>query len=178
MLVVLWAALIHGATRPRTAELARPVASITAATLASLAIAIAVCVVRPMPARDAGGAARSLVGASNHHWQVAAALRALGVGPGTKVAYVGDAMDAYWARLARVRIVAEIPARGGGARRFLEASPHVAERAFAALARTPADVVVVHDPEHVLGGADWEPVGGPGDLRLRRLAGPSAAAPR
>jgi hypothetical protein len=36
-------------------------------------------------------------------------LRAHGVAPGTPVALIGDGNEAYWARLGRVRIVAEIP---------------------------------------------------------------------
>ena len=37
------------------------------------------------------------------------ALPALGVSPGSKVGFIGSSFSAYWARLARVRIVAEIP---------------------------------------------------------------------
>lgn len=43
------------------------------------------------------------------HLEVARSLRALQMGPGTAVASIGDANQAFWARLARVRIVAEIP---------------------------------------------------------------------
>jgi hypothetical protein len=43
------------------------------------------------------------------HSKVARHLRGLEVAPGTPVASIGDANNAYWARLGRVRIVAEIP---------------------------------------------------------------------
>ena len=39
---------------------------------------------------------------------VAAALRQMGVGPGSTVAVIGYAYDSFWARLARVQIVAEL----------------------------------------------------------------------
>jgi hypothetical protein len=42
------------------------------------------------------------------HLQVASSLRGLGVGPGSAVASIGDANQAFWARLGRLRIVAEI----------------------------------------------------------------------
>ena len=43
------------------------------------------------------------------HLAVARSLRAMKIGPGSPVASIGDANIAFWARLARVRIVAEIP---------------------------------------------------------------------
>ena len=43
------------------------------------------------------------------HLEVVSSLRALQIGPGSPVASIGDANIAFWARLARVRIVAEIP---------------------------------------------------------------------
>ena len=45
----------------------------------------------------------------NQQWMLAQRLRQLGVNPGDRVAYIGSSMDADWARLDRVRIVAEIP---------------------------------------------------------------------
>jgi len=40
---------------------------------------------------------------------VAVTLKAMGIPPGSKVALIGDESDIYWARLARVQIVAQIP---------------------------------------------------------------------
>lgn len=48
-------------------------------------------------------------GSMQDHLEVARSLRALQIGPGSPVAQIGDASVAFWARLARVRIVAEIP---------------------------------------------------------------------
>jgi len=45
-------------------------------------------------------------------WQVARGLRDRGVSPGNTVGYIGTGLDAYWAHLAQVRIVAEIPESG------------------------------------------------------------------
>lgn len=45
----------------------------------------------------------------NVNYLLAAHLQALGLCPGDKVAYIGPGMNAEWARLARVRIVAEVP---------------------------------------------------------------------
>lgn len=42
-------------------------------------------------------------------WQVAVGLHELGISPGTQVGSIGSGLDAYWAHLAGVRIIAEIP---------------------------------------------------------------------
>jgi hypothetical protein len=44
-------------------------------------------------------------------WQVAQALHGIGVASGDSVTYIGTGLDAYWAHLAGVRIIAEIPQR-------------------------------------------------------------------
>jgi hypothetical protein len=43
------------------------------------------------------------------HREVARTIKALHLAPGSPVAVIGDGNQGYWARLARVRIVAEIP---------------------------------------------------------------------
>src|SRR5205085_1566110 len=47
-------------------------------------------------------------------WQIASELQRLGVRPGAQVAIIGDAMYAAWPRLARVRVVAELPVKPEG----------------------------------------------------------------
>lgn len=44
---------------------------------------------------------------SGSHWEVASGLSAIGIRPGDRVAFVGYSFDAFWARLARVQIIAE-----------------------------------------------------------------------
>ena len=43
---------------------------------------------------------------------VADGLRKMGIAPGTPVASIGSGLEAYWAHLAEVRIIAEIPEKG------------------------------------------------------------------
>jgi len=42
-------------------------------------------------------------------WVVAQQLHAMGIAPGTGVGYIGSGGDAYWAHLASVRIIVEVP---------------------------------------------------------------------
>jgi hypothetical protein len=48
-------------------------------------------------------------GSRNGHWDDASFVLGSGVRPGDRVAIIGNGVFAYWARLARVRIIAEAP---------------------------------------------------------------------
>jgi hypothetical protein len=69
------------------------------------------------------------------HWETAQALRQFGVPPGSQIAVVGGD-SFYWARLARVRIVAESRID------FWRANDEARERALEAMSLTGARVVV------------------------------------
>jgi hypothetical protein len=72
----------------------------------------------------------------NVPWHVASLIHDAGIGEGEHVAIIGNAQVATrWARLARVKIVAEVPASDVGAFRESEASAHLV---LDALALTPA----------------------------------------
>ncbi|MDR7519779.1 MAG: hypothetical protein QN131_03680 [Armatimonadota bacterium] len=57
----------------------------------------------------AAEAVRGTPASTDVHWQVASGLHEMGIGPGARVAVLGSGFNAYWARLLRARIVAEIP---------------------------------------------------------------------
>jgi hypothetical protein len=58
-------------------------------------------------------ALRDLLSRHEHEWSadyvLAQRLTALGLRPGDKIAFIGSSINAYWAHLAGVRIVAEVP---------------------------------------------------------------------
>ncbi len=76
----------------------------------------------------------------NVAWEVSQGLRVLGVRPGERASVIGGTAGAYWARLAGVRIVAEIPL--GDEDIFWESSPEAKQRVFRILAGTGAKMVV------------------------------------
>ncbi len=87
--------------------------------------------------------ARSLRGIqpSRHvDWQVAEALREMGLNPGDRVAVIGAGEHAYWARLAHVRIIAELPAEATNA--FWSAQPETRASVLQALRQTGTRVAV------------------------------------
>jgi hypothetical protein len=79
---------------------------------------------------------------------VAQELQRLQIGPGSKAGVIGYGFDSYWARLARVQIVAEMLDRHAG--RFWEGDAAQRQAAMQAFKGTGIDVVVAeHVPPYV-----------------------------
>jgi 4-amino-4-deoxy-L-arabinose transferase-like glycosyltransferase len=104
------------------------------------------------------------------HWKVASRLRALELGPGSPVAGIGDSNQAYWARLGRLRIVAEIPFDVwdpvvrtpdlSDVDIFWAASAEVREAVLRKLAETGAKVAVAKDVPAGPAGLGWHRITG------------------
>lgn len=75
-------------------------------------------------------------------WQVAEGLRQLGVQPGERVAVMGNTMFDAWPRLARVRVVADMPETSGNTELFWSADENTKQQVLTALASTGARLVV------------------------------------
>ena len=75
--------------------------------------------------------------------EVAQQLHRLGVQPGDDVAVIGYAFESYWARLARVKIVAEM--FGWEADPFWRGSPSFQSRIIEAFRSTGAKAIVAED---------------------------------
>ena len=100
------------------------------------------------------------------HVAIAAELGRLGLRDGDRIGFIGYSYTEYWARLARLKIVAEIHAHE--TRRFWEAPPADRTRALAAFARAGAVAVVAEPFPHESPPPGWEPVGDSGYL-VRRV---------
>ena len=81
-----------------------------------------------------------------------------GVNPGDKVAVIGDGTGAYWARLAKVRIVAEIMGAKRGAQEFWNAPEETKQQAYGAFASAHAKLVMSSCPAVI--PADWTQIAG------------------
>jgi hypothetical protein len=73
-------------------------------------------------------------------------LHRMGAQPGDKVAVIGDGASAYWARLAKLRIVAEITDTNNGAKEFWSAPEEVKQNVYRAFAQTHAALLVTSCP--------------------------------
>jgi hypothetical protein len=95
-------------------------------------------------------------------WQdvvAAEQLRRMGTQPGDKVAVIADGTGAYWARLGKLRIVAEIMDSNHGSKDFWDAPEPVRQQAYEAFARSHAKLVVSVCPPLLPGTlSGWEQV--------------------
>ena len=86
-------------------------------------------------------------------WKYAEAMRRLGIGPGDAVGVIGDGFDAArWARLARVRIIAELPRNPG---RFWDASAEERARVLGLFEKAGAKAVYAVNAPAWCTAAGW-----------------------
>ncbi|RJQ56232.1 MAG: hypothetical protein C4526_02245 [Nitrospiraceae bacterium] len=95
----------------------------------------------------------------NTHWQVADAIKQMGVLPGDKVASIGYSHPYFWARLAKVRIVAEMP--GEEADYFWEANNETQFKVIGAFGRTGAKVIVTKSLPGQISPAEKQKIANP-----------------
>jgi hypothetical protein len=96
--------------------------------------------------------------AADDQAQVARALRSAGIEPGDPVASGDRAFNAYWARLARVRIVAEVSERDGGA--ILQADPEARAVAQRVLLAQNVRAVIARAWPSQIEDPGWQPIDG------------------
>jgi len=121
---------------------------------AAMVLAPVLAIVWPMT-NDLIAAIRSR---PNEPWEVAQGLVEAGISPGTDVGYIGTGLDAYWAHLAGVRIVAEIP--GEGQKDFVAADPARKQEIFDKFAAIGASAVVTKNPDAVRSLDGWHEIRG------------------
>jgi hypothetical protein len=107
----------------------------------------------------------------NSTWQdlvAAQELRRMGAQPGDKVAVIGDGASAYWARLAKLRIVAEIMDtnmdanmdRNQGSKQFWDAPEAVQQNVYNLLAQAHAKLLVTSCPPCPPAILGWKQIAG------------------
>jgi hypothetical protein len=146
---LIWMALFAGLRFPRSEAAKTLVASLTLATVLMLATGIAWL----------GGRAlfRAMQPQPFVDWEVAQSLQTFGVRPGDKVASIGYALDAYWAHLAGVRIVAEIPLWGTPS--FWSAGAKSQSEVFTDFAGTGAKIIVTDQRPPMESREGWRELG-------------------
>ena len=147
-LVFLWLAGFAGVARTSAASSRRVVFAVVLASLSVTGIKTGKYFVSDLAAMSHQ---------QNEYWEVAQNLHKLGVEPGDKVSIIAGKAVAHWARLAGVKIVAELPLGEDGI--FWSGDRATQERVFAAFAGTGSRVVVVKDPPPDIALKDWHRLG-------------------
>jgi hypothetical protein len=158
-MLIFWMGLLSLVRLPATRESRRLMKLVTVAMVAVLAITVVPSVIK--------AAAKPPSPAQRAHLEAARELSRMGLRPGDKVAVIGDGFRAYWARLARARIVAEIASRGpygevtaGDEESFWGAGDAIKSRVFEAFAETGAVMVVTDNLPPFAASAGWQRLGG------------------
>ena len=111
----------------------------------------------PRPAGGAAGAATPGSSAGEGEVEAARALRAMGIGPGDEIAFVGYAFNAYFARLARIRVTRQILGREAAGLWAADADRF--EAIVWALLQNGGKAVVSDDPPSGISASRWRRLG-------------------
>jgi hypothetical protein len=87
-------------------------------------------------------------------WEAAEALHAAGLPIGANVGYIGTGLEAYWAHLGQLRIIAEIPDPGWN--RFAALDSEAKQVVLQTFARTGALAIVTRHAELARGHPGWQ----------------------
>jgi hypothetical protein len=90
-------------------------------------------------------------------WRVAVGLHEMGIPPGTRVGSIGTGLSAYWAHLAGVRIIAEIPEKDETI--FLAANPTRKLEALSKFSEVGAKAVLTKNAAVAHSMDGWQQVG-------------------
>lgn len=89
--------------------------------------------------------------------EIAQYLQDAGVAPGTKIGIIGDAFTAFYARLARVRIAAELQVKEAPG--FFYGSPGLQSQVIAAFSAASVDVIVSENTPNNVTLPGWQQLG-------------------
>jgi hypothetical protein len=160
--VLLWADLLAAVRLPASLEARRLLAFVGAIMSSFMFINIAafnVEGVRKLAGFGNGNQVTSSEKSDSSRWaeEVAEELHRLGIRPGDKIAVIGYAFDSFWARLARVRIVAEM--FDWKADPFWSGGPSLQSEVFRAFAGTGAKAIVAERVPSYVTPNGWHRVG-------------------
>jgi len=108
------------------------------------------------------------------HVVVAERITQMGLKPGDSVAVIGDGTGAYWARLAKAHIMAEVMGANHDSRRFWRSSDAVQQSVLRVFASSGAKIVIADSPTIVPNG-EWIRIGNT-DCYMRYLTGDAGQA--
>jgi hypothetical protein len=91
-------------------------------------------------------------------WQVAVGLHEMGISPGARVGSIGTGLSAYWAHLARVKIIAEVPESEQSS--FLAAGSARKEEALRKFSELGVKAVIMKNSSAAGSMDGWQEVGG------------------
>jgi len=156
-MVIFWCFLFAVVRLPRAEHSARVWNCVALAVALTMGVTIA--------RQAAGDALAALKVSENTEWGVSADLMQIGLRPGDAVAVLGHStLGDYWAHLAQVRIVADVPVEAVPA--YWESSAQTKSRISIALRGTGACFIVTRFQPPMSEAQNWERLGATGYYAL------------
>ena len=159
--VVLWMILFRSVGIPHSEESKRVCAAIlvSAALITTITVALGTyrAVVHAARYFASGNIETPLLQSGYSHWKVAKYLQEAGLRAGDRVGGVGWTYSAYWARIARLRIIAEVPAEG--ANEFWSLAPAKRAVVLQTFRNVGAKAVVAFGVSEGVAPMDWKRIG-------------------
>ena len=94
----------------------------------------------------------------NKYWQVAYGLKKIGFQEGNKIAVIVGENNLYWARLAKMHVIAEVPYEETS--NFWNANDEVKLQVFKAFKQAGAKFVIAEKVENYISKIDWKNIKG------------------
>jgi hypothetical protein len=157
--VLLWTALFGIVIERQRQSFMRPVAAVVGTVAVLMAVEAAIVLA---PTKQIEGPQQSFAASRSAHpqWDIADALARMGIQPGARAAIVGVDLPYFWARLAQVRIVAEVRLQTGDFDRAAREKVSAEwDRARAVLATTPAQFVISPAISGIVDQPGWTRIG-------------------
>ena len=121
-----------------------------------IAVSVAALIAVRLVVSTAGDFVSRDYGRPHPQYAIARALEQQGLAAGARVATIGPAFSSYWARLARARIVAEVPA--GEEDEFWSASPEVRRDVLDIFRAAGVTVIVATSVPQSSAAQGWKPL--------------------
>lgn len=105
---------------------------------------------------------KSIINSKNiypEYIQVAAELKNMGIESQDKFAYLGNSLYAFWARLAKVQIIAEIPMRGRMMENFWKLDQERISKVIEVFSKTGAKAIVAEKAPFYVINNGWQRIG-------------------
>lgn len=149
--LLLWMGLFSAARLHNSQESKRFISCIMLAVLTVLMVRISATATRSIHKIT-----YDLMNGEEAHlgWQIASGLKQLGIQPKDKVALIADPYGNYWARLAKVKVVADIAE--GDEHEFWAVNPNVKSKVINAFAKTGAKVIVTNGIPTYASTTGWQ----------------------
>jgi len=150
--LLIWAAVLSAIRLPRSAESKRFLGYATLVAVLTLSLSVAEQIgTRLYEWKD-----RS----TPRQWRIAEDLRQFGIEPGERVVTIGSAYHAYWAHLAKLKVIAEIPS--SDVESFWAAGPQTQAQLYSICSHIGAKAIIAPEMPSGPSPATWQRIGSSG----------------